>query len=355
MSKIPNRSKVFSLILWFGITASLFFISWPIYRIVAMNSLSFKEVKSSLYRHLLEKKTKEYPRFVDLKKYPPNPKFVFLGASSLLIPFNCDGSKSHGAFPNQFAKMTKEVTQNLSYCGVTSTQILQTFKRTIVNSDPKVIFLYSGHNDFNSALQYWLNENYFYFFRSLPLIKFFERFCDPLLLNCSGKVRWWLSSKIEYRFFRIASLLNLLNLKEHPLEELNQIIVDFYIKNIKEIISIAEKKGSKIVIMRPIYNHDFKPTLADGSIPRDFQNLSLIKKKELIDQEYFSSNIRAKNILWTNLLKLEDPNIIFFDTEKIMREKGHELGNADFSDFFHFEPEFHRSLAESLSKLSVIN
>ena len=319
---------------------------WPAWRLLVMKFTPEAQVKKGLIQYLKYSSRFDQKLYFDIKNYPQGDGDFFFGGSSLVHPFSCKGWNAEGSFPNEFGQLLKRPIYNFGFCGTTSFQMVGGLRYVLKSKKPNWVIIYSGHNDFNSSIQYILNEKFFYFYKSETLLSFVEKVCDPFIDQCAGHLRWWLTSQVELRFFKLAADLGLFNLQDYDLDEWNKLIEDYFLKNIKLMIKEAKEAGAKVLIMTPIYNHDAIPVSADGSVPENYKTLLPSKKKALIAKEYFSQNIRVRPSLVEKIKKLED--VLIFDSEKIMRDKGFSLDDQNFSDFFHFNKAFHKSLASEL-------
>ena len=115
--------------------------------------------------------------------------------------------------------------------------------------------------DYESAYLAVIKQRY-YLFRG----DIYKKMMGVLLLNKAGNLAksarvgdWFLRSAIEPNLINLLQILNLVWIEEGPFREYDRMILEYYKKNILEIISLAREYGVPVIFVTPVANLEAKP------------------------------------------------------------------------------------------------
>jgi hypothetical protein len=371
---------VITLLPLFLLLYILFSIGFKIYKI---RDINYGQIHTELSRYLeSDKGTFEIERDVDLLRFtytykikngvykPRQIEFTFdhspddyliyvFGSSpivSKLLTYPNDI-----LFPAQLQKKLNEVDNknvrvyNFGVSSFDSFEIKNLIQHTIEYQKPDMIIYYEGHMDYESAYLNVIKDHYFLLRNTLykKLLLFF-RFNQIKGLSKFTEIGdWILRSSIEPYLLNFFQASHAITINPIPFNEYNNLILDYYRKNIFDIIKYAEKDNIPVVFITPIANLEVKPfgifPITSSDYKRGLHEKKYVKRMEYLtqakDSEIFSGDLRAKSGLYEFYNTLASPNIYVFDLQRKLYQQEFNFGYDYFYDVGHMKPPLHTLIA----------
>ena len=243
---------------------------------------------------------------------------------------------------------------NFGVSGIDSFVVRQRVEEALSVAKPDVVVLYYGHNDYNNAYQEYIMPNFFQQFDLFLRIsyRFHNKNRPPGVLLADNP--YWFSRLIRPKFFQFFEQLGMLDIDIRDYEPINQMILDYYVRNNDAIIDMALSQNIPVVLITPVGNLHAEPfgdihvTTAlykKGMASQDYDD-SLKYLKSARDAEIFTYDMRAKSPLIDYIRNYERPGVYVLDLEKKLEQMRFGFGYGEFLDYFHFNDKSHSLLAD---------
>ncbi len=359
---MPLKRVVFIFLMYIPGVLLFTLIAFFLVHIDNIKTLDHELVKRDLIKHINRKRTVD--NYEATEKDNGNDLIYFLGGSSLVLPDTCNGELARHTFPNYLEEKIKKhkfSIINLGQCGKDSGDILEIFKKRIINRRPKLVIFYGGHNDYVNSYLHFLLPKYYDFlnhkkvsemlmFMNLHLMKIFKEHSLP------WKVASFVRKKLEYRLYHMLENIGDEIFHKTRFVEYEDIILNGFKRNIQKIAALSKQNDIPLVLMSPISNLEIVPLGIGPFVRRDFfksnqiknYNKRVMEQRRIRDLDYFSSEIRAKKQVAIILENLAGRKQYFFDLEKKMIDRKNNFDKTIFSDSFHLNKNGHRLVANLL-------
>jgi lysophospholipase L1-like esterase len=369
LKKLKKKPKIiiYSLIVYIPLIVLLLVISLFAIRLYNINSIDYNQDYNQLdYSLTSRSESTKIPDFQDLEsnlEITTDDDFLIYvyGSSSVVIP-----SRSQ-AFPfylqrklqKRYNKTIKVI--NYGFSGIDSHILKNIFKKTIDIKKPDLIIIYAGHNDYTIAYKKFIKPNYYFIKRHvMERLLIFLNLDKLIRPKFTGVIQpdfsWFLENKLEPLLINFFQKIGLINLDQKVFQRYNDLILDYYSKNVLEIMNFSEKREIPLIFITPIGNLEAEPFGIYRITTKNYragikeENYSkrieyLVKAK---DNEIFTEDIRAKSDLNNFLRDLNKTNVYVLDLEKDFKRKKFSFSYMHFYDYFHFLPETHARITTTL-------
>jgi hypothetical protein len=301
------------------------------------------------------------PFFKGIKFDPlPGDFLVYVYGSSQIVS---DPPFYQGRFPdfayllaNKLKDRCKIYNFGLPYFD--SFDIKEQLLRTINFRKPDLIILYAYVADFDNAYSYCVRNN-FYVFRNrinksaanLP-----EKFRSPRMVRLSEMADWFLRIYLEPNLINGMQNLHLVKVKKKYFDKYDELITEYYKKNIREMIDSAKSRHIPVVIITPVANLEAKPfgipEITDvyykkGLAASDYSEKIkyLIKAK---DSEIFTGDMRDKSNVYEFLNEIKEDGVFILDLQQKLLDRDFPFDYSSFYDYCHMKPVLHGIIADYL-------
>lgn len=287
---------------------------------------------------------------------PPRSKRVFLfGESSLVLS---DGM----TFPHYLAASRRDLqVVNFGISGIDSISLHRRVEQALAVARPDIIVLYFGHNEYNNAYHGFILPRYFpkfdYLIRPAYLMYDENR---PVTTFATGEYAWF-SRLLRPRLYLALQRLRVMTLRHEDFSDINQVILDTFIRNSSAIMAMAAYRGIPVVFITPVCNLRAEPygdlegtsELHRRGLATEDRITSLSALRSARDAEFLTFDLRAKTPLLTYIRSIRQSGVHILDLEQELDARGFEFGDNDFADYFHLNDRSHRLVADIISGFLV--
>lgn len=346
--------------------ALLFFIFAFIFSSIQLNKIDHDAIRISLDRYLQAKEPTTFPPPEAFSTADSTRANIYVfGESSVVLTDKLTFSHYLG---KDLGEAVPDVrVTNFGIPGIDSYSIKKRVSQALqfAPAKPNVLILYYGHNDYNIAYDNIINIAYdgsFDIFLKIGNYVSGGKFNFPeqkYVFNSEkyGELYWYARFR-RPAFLNLAQKAGLFKVENDRYDEYNEMILEHFKKNTKEILLMAKEAGIPVILVTPIGNLHAKPYGAIEIVDKNYkQGISAKDYKEshdylmkARDNEVFTGDIRAKTPLNDYLGSLHNGKSVFvFDLERDFTEEKFAFDESNFMDYFHFNDKAHQKIAGYLA------
>lgn len=324
---------------------------------------------SQITKNQLEEKSKSHhipdmPGGFSLKDVGSNNANIYVfGASSVVMSDN--GKTFSYYLENKLNDLGYSVTVSLEGVpGSDSFFVRNRIEDVLSNAakKPDLLIIYSGHNDYNyvyhrngrlpiylKGIEKSAKISYF-----LTAQKYRESFAD----NEQDNFNYFLRTYAP-RIINLLQMTRLTTVRSEEFEGINNLVREYFKKNIDDSIRLAHSMGIPVILCTPIGNLHAEPYGNYGKVTEvyrrglrasEYNNRILLLTKAK-DEEIFTYDTRAKSPLLDDIRLMSRQGGYVLDLEKILIEKHFSFSYDDFMDYFHMKDKTHREIGYLLVDL----
>ncbi|CAM9909801.1 unnamed protein product, partial [Chrysoparadoxa australica] len=240
--------------------------------------------------------------------------------------------------------------KNYGHVGVDSFYLEKAIRNATQRFKPKIIILYTGHNDLTNAYRRAVRPHFSFFKNTilLTILKFMPQVKDH--------PEWHLDFNFDSQVHKLFSKIGLLKLDNQMFQRFDNLIQEYFHRNLTKITEYCRSQNIKLVLISPIGNLHLEPTVGENLRSQYFEakKLSyeekLLQLKEIRDRDWLSPDVRARSGMIDTIKGFHEPRngIYFFDLEKSLGQQKVEFGYDEFFDTFHLTDKGHELVSKAL-------
>ncbi len=247
---------------------------------------------------------------------------------------------------------------NLGMGSFDSFDIKELIKATMSYKAPDLVIYFDAQaSDFESAYFVCIKRHFYIisnFFENISHFLSLNRI--PGLMTVSKLGGWFLRAYAEPMFINSIQKLNFVKLKKGPFEEYNALIIDYYKRNMYELIESIKAKNIPCVIITPVFNLEARPfgiyNITDRYYKQGLKEKDYSKRIEYLikakDSEIFTGDMGFKLQAYNFLVGLKIDGVYILDLLERLEEERFGFDYRYFYDVGHMKPQLHRIIADRL-------
>jgi lysophospholipase L1-like esterase len=299
----------------------------------------------------------EDPAFIPLDHTPEDFVIAVFGESSVVLPRRREvfAHFLEEELNRQPAPAGRRVrVYNFGHSGIDLFTVKARVRQVLEQVHPDLVVIYSGHNDYIATYRNVIKPPFYLYSDRLGKI-FFNRIALPMY-----KVNKYYAREIyfEPRIIRQLQQLKLVRIKDTYLSKCNDLILEYYRKNVSETIAMSRAQGVPVVFMTLTSNYEARPfginevtdpLYVQGCLEKEYARRTALLEQAK-DTEFFSGDVRAKSPMNAYLRSLQGEGVHVFDLEGALRTRQFTFDQRNYYDYCHPTVEAHRLIGQMLAR-----